>query len=670
MYWSRTSNPIDVLAWILLAAMWWTGGWLLTTHTFRLHSRERLITGMATGLLLFITLSNLLSHSLPVPYPFWGASTLILAMGLLAAWKSARRPWLYLDDLRFWPQVLALAGLTLLFAMINRGLAIFDDYYNLPIISMIAAGDLPPHFHLNPTQPLAFHYGLHLIAASMVRIGGAFPWSAFDLSKALSLALTLCLAWLWFRRLIRTESAALYGGLITLFGAGTAWLVLFLPNFLLQDLSNKIGLIGSAAATGPDLYTAIVAPFRIEGGGPLPFPFAFVNGIFSPLNTAMAGSGAIPQLTLFTLFIMEKRRWSIFSGLIACLVFASLALTGEHLFAMMWLGFMVASIYSWMRTRSLTSFLHKAWILFLSAGLSLISGGAITEIIRRWWLNLSQSELVTGYGLPGFRLRWPPVLFSTHYGPLSLTDPLQVLLGLFELGPVLLLAPWVTRFCLKRLTKGKWITAGAGIGALISFLAALFLGLQERERDITRLTNSAMFIWMVFGFVILWYSLPKLKKSLQYLILIFFCITILSGIASFSVELVAVARPQFSYFVDAPDALLSRAYWNRLPKEAYILDRPPFRAITLFGRWGGQASLDNYTPTIEWEALISDPNPTAIAQSGYSFIYIDSKYWERLTSDQKHRFEISCVRLFAEETTDDKDFRRLLDVRQCASPGS
>jgi hypothetical protein len=208
------------------------------------------------------------------------------------------------------------------------------------------------------------------------------------------------------------------------------------------------------------------------------------------------------------------------------------------------------------------------------------------------------------------------------------------------------------------------------MGALISFLAALLLSYQERERDITRLTNSAMFIWMVFGFVILWYSFPKLKKSLQFLILIFFCITILSGIANFSIELVAVARPQFTYFVDAPDALLSRDYWNRLPKEVYILDRPPFRAITLFGRWGGQAYLDNYTPTAEWETLISDPDPVAIAQSGYSFMYIDSKYWKRLTSDQKHRLAMPCVRIFAEEITDDKDFRRLLDVRACASPGS
>jgi len=61
----------------------------------------------------------------------------------------------------------------------NRGLAILDDYHNLPLVSMIAAGDVPPHFYLNPTNRLAYHYGLHLFSGSLVQQGGLFPWSAF-----------------------------------------------------------------------------------------------------------------------------------------------------------------------------------------------------------------------------------------------------------------------------------------------------------------------------------------------------------------------------------------------------------------------------------------------------------------------------------------------------------
>src|SRR5512140_3277252 len=92
-----------------------------------------------------------------------GAAVLILVAGLAAAWRGPRLPWR--ADLRAWPQLVVLAGLTLLFVMIGRGLALFDDYWHIPLISVMAAGDIPPHFYLDPTQPMAYHYGLQVLAA-------------------------------------------------------------------------------------------------------------------------------------------------------------------------------------------------------------------------------------------------------------------------------------------------------------------------------------------------------------------------------------------------------------------------------------------------------------------------------------------------------------------------
>jgi hypothetical protein len=91
----------------------------------------------------------------------------------------------------------------LLFLSINRGLAILDEYQNLPLVSIIAAGDLPPHFYLNPAQRMDYHYGQILLAAGLSRLGGFFAWSAFDILRAFSLALAAWLADLWYRRTIR-----------------------------------------------------------------------------------------------------------------------------------------------------------------------------------------------------------------------------------------------------------------------------------------------------------------------------------------------------------------------------------------------------------------------------------------------------------------------------------
>ena len=91
MYWFRTNNLVDVILYLLLSGGWAIGGMLLVRYAFRLHRTERIVTGLAAGFVLFIGLSNLLAHVLPLTAAFWAASILILAAGLLFAWRSKKR---------------------------------------------------------------------------------------------------------------------------------------------------------------------------------------------------------------------------------------------------------------------------------------------------------------------------------------------------------------------------------------------------------------------------------------------------------------------------------------------------------------------------------------------------------------------------------------------------
>ena len=236
---------------MLLNALIWMGGWLLCTHVFHLRRRERLFAGVASGMLLFMLFSNLLAYAIHLPGVYWVAGLLVLGLGAVAAWRSNQHPRLPFRDLLQWSQLLAFGGLFIFLISINRGLALFDDYANLPLVSTIAAGDFPPHFSLNPNVALDFHYGLHLLAASLLSIGGFFPWSALDVYKAFTITLAVLLSVLWYRRLAPSKISAGLGGLFVLFAAGSRWLLLFIPEATLRKMSAGLLNDGVGAAICP-----------------------------------------------------------------------------------------------------------------------------------------------------------------------------------------------------------------------------------------------------------------------------------------------------------------------------------------------------------------------------------------------------------------------------------
>jgi hypothetical protein len=60
------------------------------------------------------------------------------------------------------------------------GMAVFDEPKNLSIVSMMAAGDIPPALYECGSR-FRISLRVQLLGASLVRLGGLQPWSAFDL---------------------------------------------------------------------------------------------------------------------------------------------------------------------------------------------------------------------------------------------------------------------------------------------------------------------------------------------------------------------------------------------------------------------------------------------------------------------------------------------------------
>lgn len=670
MYWIRAFDAWQLVSLGLLCASWAVGGWLIVTHAFATKTRERLLTGIAAGFVVFLTLSNLLARVAPLPAAFWMAGVLILLTGIVLGWRArGRRRFLNPEDLRqAWPQLLMLGGIAVVFTSILRGLAIFDDYLHLPLVSIMGAGDIPPHFYLNPAVTFSYHYALQVFAAFLERLGGFYPWSSWDTSRGIAFAFTLVLGWLWFRRVTGSSFGAALGSLLLGFGGGARWLLLLLPTSWLARMGAGLQLQASAIAAGGSLTTDLISPFATQGAGPFPYPFAYTNAIYDPLNFVLGGTGALPALTVVLLLLLARPGFSPVGVAAYALILANLALSGENVYAILVAGVVVAAALTFLararrrRTGLRGDVLSWAAVLGISLILSLVQGAFLTDVASGVAAAFTGSTAAST-NVHGFALRWPPALLSGHLGPLSLVSPGQLVILLAELGPVLALGPAVSWYAIRRRRSSHWLWQGLSYGALVSFVVPVFVRYGV-DRSITRLPATAVWLWSLFGFVLLWRWLPRARSWTRWTAGFGYAIAIFGGFVLFAVQLMAIQTPTLSYFIQSLDGQFARAYWNQLEPNGQVLDSVPERAVTIFGR-ASRAYSDIYTPLPDWKALVADPDPSVVHRAGYDYIYLDKRWWDSLTSTQQEALEGPCVEPVERKSSPGGDFRTLLDVRGC-----
>ncbi len=652
-----------VLSYGLLSALWGLGGILVGRYAFRLRGAEAVMSGLALGFVAFETLANAGAHFLSLPAACWFSAAALFLMGA-TAWRANRQEPLALG--RHWGAYAAFALLLALLFPIQRGLALFDEFLHIPLVAEIARGYLPPPFYLDPNLPFAYHYGLHVWAASLVRMAGWFPWAALDLGKAFTIAMTMVLAWLWFYRTTRSRAGAWWGAVAVFFGSGARWLLLLVPRRALFWLSAHIPLTGSAADTGATLAEALARPWRIEGGGQVPFPFAFHSGFFAPMYMAMANTAAMSWMTVLALLIVGPRlRRAHWTGwTMVMLALASLALSAEHLFAFLLLGMTLAGALFWLRKRRLPPQAGRWTTAAVAAGaLSLWQGGYVTETLRSWLLRWRGESIVQANAY-GFSLRWPPAIPTAHFGALSLFDPPQLLVLLTEFGPVLLLIPAAWLMTRRALRRSRWVLAGLSLAAWGSLAFALFVR-YGLDRSMTRMPDTTARLWLFLGWPLAWLGFERLRGRPRLAAQTALGIGILAGSVLFALALTAKPQPQLTYFVESTDALMSQRFWDGLPPRAQVLDDLPYRSVSLFG-WPVRAFGDVYRPYPEWEDLIARPVPQAVAAAGYNFVYMDEVWWQHIPAAVQQAYEGgACVRRLGGEGSPPAAWRALYDVRSC-----
>jgi hypothetical protein len=670
-------NLIEIMRMLGWAAMWGLGGIWIARSAFTLRKNELVLTGLAMGLIVENWLSNLLGQLLPLPLAFWIAAALVLAAGLLFSLLQLRQDPRSLFRIPVSPlQILVLLVLIYVFFGIGRGLAIQDDYQNLPAAAMIATGDIPPHFPLDPDISYGYHYFTLLFAAQIMHIADVFVWTALDMARAVAFAFSIMISGLFIQRVTNSVLAGFTGGMMAVFAGGTRWLLLLLPTSILQRISANLTMLGSAAQTGENLAAALVSPWSAAGLGPFPFPFAFLNGYNGTgILGYHSGAGALGGL-ITGILLLTHNKWKGWQAwVMTTIMLAALGIASEVSLSVICMGItLVLLVYIvkervWQAPRRLPRSLWRWFAAAVAGGtIALFQGGVITTLalstLADWFPSLIHAS--PAYHTFTFSFFWPPKILSSHLGYLALNDPAQILLALAEIGPVLILFPLAAAWMVKAYRSQRWFECFYGAAALASLiLLVVELSGAAGLTALTRIQNLLVGVVGAFGLPALWLWARHRSDRIKSWSAAFLFTTMFGGFVLFGISLIAAQRPVLSDFIDPMDTSMSTAYFDRLEKDAIVFDPLVYRAPVVLGR-PGRSSIDFYRIKPEFEALAANPDPFALTTAGYDYIYLDSKYWNSLSENARTGLQADCVVLVHEVLHKRlPDFRRLLDIQTC-----
>ena len=660
-------NLIDILPFFLWSSLWILGGVWMVQATFNLHRHEQVITGITIGLAIETLLANMLSWVIPVPQSFWVSAVAVFIGGLALILKKSGIRSIY--QIPIYPgQLVLLLFLIYLFTSIGRGLAILDDYAHLPTLSLLASGEIPPRFALDPEITYGYHYFLMLFAAQVMRLADVFPWTALDIARGISFGLAIILAGVWTQRLTRSLLGGVYGSLMHMFAMGTRWLLLLLPAGILAIISQQVTMIGSGAASGPDLATALLGPWAIEGAGPIPFPFAFANGNLTPGLMRHAANGMISSAITLAI-LLAFNRWKTWPGaVIMVLLIACSGLLGEVglVLEIAGLGILILVYILQHKTINLPKSL-KTWSLIFIAGwvIALVQGGTITDLIRGLSRETFLGEEFVSYQSVTFIPVWPPTIVSSHLGILSMNNPWHLLAGLIEIGPILLVLPLALIWGYKAYRIGRWFEAVLMASAAIS-LVLFFVQFSGSSgvRNTTRLYALIGLCWF-WAPPLVWIWASHRSKITRGIAVCLSVVVMLGGIVLLGIQLPAIQKPVYTYFMEELDAQMEKRYWDKLEKEAVIFDPTPSRAPVVFGR-PTNSSLSWHVTKESWEQLYNQPDPIQLRKYGFDYAYLDSTYFEDLNPEYQEMLQGPCVIPVDQITSKMGDqYRLLLDLRSC-----
>lgn len=632
-------NVILLFSW---ACCWIIGGMWLVKATFKLHSEEEMIIGIVVGLAAEVIITNFVARLVPLNFASWISALLVLLVGFLLVWRK-----LSLRNLLIKPSIkllLAFIAIFFVFFQISRGLAIYDDYAHLPTISIMAAGNIPPQFALNPDITYSYHYFLLLFGAQIISLTGTMPWTAWDMARAFTIAPAVILGGLWALRVTRSKVAGCFGSAGVLFISGTRWLMLFIPGSILAVLSSQVDLLGAGLDSGPTLLRSLPNPWPVDGQGSYPFSFAFENGIF-PSGAEMVFSpiGLMVVAIFFSLLLTGSRwrnRWAILPSVI---LISSLGLLTEIELVLMGLSVLILFLAAIIRRRSFKlPWGLWNWIIvwFVCTLLIAVQGGVPSNTLYSIIIQLLGQPAPVFHQVSGLIFASPSIV-SGQLGILSLLDIRSILIALLEIGPVILVLPLVIIWGWKAARAERWFEATLMLAAVLS-LGMVFVHFSGAVRNSSRL-YFFINVCALMMVPLCWVWLQRRERWIKEITVILVCIVIFGGIVTLGIESVNIKNNTFSFFISPEDAKMTAQYWNKLDQDALVFDpTSSYRGTTVFGRYT-RSNSTWYDERPDFIDLKSTLDIIALRNAGFSYVYLEDNTWRSMTDQQLEGFSQPCV---------------------------
>jgi len=675
MYWFRDGNLLGFLPFALTFLLWTLGGWLMARHVFRLPANQRLLVGFGLGLVAYLWILNLIGGCFEVHWAYFLPAVLVFGFGILSAWKSDE-PFLDWEDLKLPPFLLVFAVLFVYSVFLERGLGIYDDYHHLPAISAMAAGNLPPRYMLNATYEYSYHYGFELLGGSLMRLGNLFPWSAFDVGKAIVWVYSLVLVSLLLKQYLENTWKVLIGLGLFLFLGGTRYLMMLLPSSVLQAFDPIISFSGVSQDLNLPFSKILFARWTVVGGGPpQPFIFGFINSLNSGYILNHMGEFPLALIILGLLWYLADKFISARAVPVLAVLFAHLALTYESAYGLMLISLLLAGLITFFRQKKTIPKTFRFFIIAAAISLpfALFQGGSLPSIFKGVFEKAFGSHpavIIHPEAESVFSFQWPPAIPTAHFGALSILSLPQLLVGLFEIGPILFFSPSITQWAWGKFKKGEWMMGVLIISTWVGFIISMLVSYNLSERDITRFTKHALLFWNLFFIILLlqketiWFSWSRW--------LAFFCtaLMLVSGLVNTQIQNSALNRPVLSDGIDGLDAQVTSQVWGRLDQKDLVFDPSSndWRATAVTGLM--TASSLNRQTTPVWEQLSKGPSLHGFLENGFRYLYVDQDWLRSLTDAQRTDLSNACIKIVASASMDNEfKFRRLLDLGACANYG-
>ncbi len=667
MYWLMADSVTAVFLWVITAGMWSIGGWLIVRSLFRLDPNENIFIGFSSGIIFFIWEVNLLGRIMPVKIAMILSAALLLLVGVYLLIKDRSYSSLLLD-LRAWPQIIAFLVLLYVFTIFGRGVTLFDEPKNLSLISLIAAGDIPPHFYMNVDFLMLYHYGFHILGASLVTLGGFFPWSAFDFGKAIFGAYSVILVYLLANRYLKNTIKSILAPVVLLFATGTRYLLFLLPDAFFKIADKQIFPRRDIDAAFIPFSEFLSHKYVATPNMAVPYIYGFLNGIwaYSYMIYIQAGSYAVHLTVLFVLWMLIGRSDSKWSIAFYAVLLSVWALAWESSYFIIIAGAGILIVVEWIKNKKIPINNQFFLAAVLSGFIAMFQGGTITEILRKL---LFSAGVVAAQGYTEYPISvgfiWPPVIFSSGMGDLVLSSPVQLIVAIFELGPIIFFSVYITKIAWQRYKTGEVFTGVLIVSCWIGFIIPMIL-FTWFGKDITKMTEHALMIWTLMVVFWIWDQRGRLSSYLSGLAVISLILMVFGGMVNTGITFASARTDIISDFLDGLDSRVAKETWNKLPPDALIFDPDGWRATALTGRFTKASPGGMHARTPEWQRLYDSGMLSDFVSSGFNYIYMDEKWWKSLPAERRQDFSDKCITEVSGYNQDgNKKFRRLLDISNC-----